>query len=241
MSNFFDDVKDDVQESGDRIGGFSRLETDVYEGNIKMAYAGTSKGGSKFVHLTLDINGAEHTFIEYVTSAKTGDNTYKKADGTSHALQGYSTINDLCMVTTNKPLNKQDIQVKKVKVYNPEVQKEEPTDVPVLMELLGKPVKVAITLIRENKRKLEGKTYVDTAEAQEKNEISKFFHATKNITLTEAREKITEPTFLPKWLERNKGVTRDNYKEVKGGAQSGSPRGKANSSDDSEDAEDLFS
>lgn len=226
---FFNDIQDEgVESSGDFLGGASRLQTDVYEGLIKMAYAGKSSGGARSVTLVLDVNGSEHRFTEYVTNRN--GQTYYERNGKKNALAGFQTINELCLVTTGRTMKEQKIEEKMVNIYNFDEKKDVPTPAPVLIDLIGKPVLVAVALIKENKRmKTDSGEYVDTDEAVEKNEISKFFHPKKKITVTEAENGISEPTFLPTWLDKNKGVTRDKFK-TDNVVRAGSPRGSGNSS-----------
>lgn len=241
--SYFNDIQDDgVESTGDFLGGGGRLQTDVYEGTIKVAYAGKSSGGARSVTLLLDINGTEHRFTEYVTNRN--GQTYYERNGKKNALAGFQTINELCLISTGKPMKEQTVAEKQVKIYDFEERKEIPTAVPVLMDLTGKSVLVAITLVEENKNiKNDQGDYVPTDEVVERNEISKFFHPKKKITVTEAENSISEPTFLPTWLEKNKGKTRNRVRTdgvVRAGSPSGSNRGNTSSAG-AEKAKNLFS
>lgn len=239
--SFFNDIEDDgVESSGDFIGGGGRLQSDVYEATIKVAYAGKSAAGARSVTILLDVNGAEHRFTEYVTNRN--GQTYYERNGKKHALAGFQTINELCVITTGSPLKEQAIANKMVKIYDFDEKKEVPTEVPVLTDLTNKSVLVAISLVEENKNiKNDQGVYVPTDEVVERNEISKFFHPKKRITLSEAEKSISEPTFLPLWLEKNKGKTRNKVK-TDGVVRAGSPRssGGGTSSAGAEKAKNLF-
>ena len=58
MSNVFSNLTGNgLEESQDRLGGFSLLDTDIYVGTIKMAYGGSSASGALNVTLVFDFDG----------------------------------------------------------------------------------------------------------------------------------------------------------------------------------------
>lgn len=195
----------------DRLGGgFQPLDTDIYAGTIKAAYAGASAGGAQNVTLILDLNGKEHRETIYVTD-KTGKTWYaNKQDATKKiSLPGFTTIDDLCLVTTDKPLSEQDAEEKVVKVWDNDAKAEMPKSVPMLMDLLGKPVLVAIEKSISNKNVQQGDAWVASADTREESNIVKVFHPTMKVTVPEAKAERTEPDFYDKWLEKNRGQVRD--------------------------------
>lgn len=197
-----------LEKQEDRIGGFSLLNTDVYQGKIKLAYAGKSNAGAQNVNLVLDLNGREYRETIYVSNKK-GENWWINDNNKKVPLPGFTTIDELCLVTTDKPLSEQETEEKMVKVYDYEQKKEIPTSVYVLVELLDKPVRVAIYKNTESKNKLEGGVYVPTAETRETNTIEKFFHEPTGMTVNEATDGATEATFINSWLERHKDKVKD--------------------------------
>lgn len=211
------------EENKDVLGGYSPLETDIYTGPIKLAYAGQSDGGARNVTLVLDIGGREYTETVYYTNRQ-GQNFYEK-DGSKRSLPGFIIIDDLCMVTTEKPLKDQDTEEKTVKIYDYDKREEVPTAVHVLVDLIGKEASFAIQKNLENKSKKEGNEYVDTADTRETNNIQKVFHKETRMTVPEARNGSDTAEFYDAWLSKNKGVTRDK-RTVKGNAsQAGAPGG----------------
>lgn len=218
MSLFGDLKNDGLEETQDRLGGFSVLETDIYTGTVKMAYAGTSASGARNITLLFDHDGKEYRETIYITNKK-GENFFiNKDDKTKKVpLPGFTTIDDLCLATTGKPLCDQANEEKMVKVYDADAKKELPKSVPVLLDLLGQTVSLAITKTLENKNVKEGNDYVATAETRDTNTIDKVFHTETKMTIAEARQGAEVGTFWNAWLERNKGKTKDK-RTIKDGA-----------------------
>jgi hypothetical protein len=233
MSLFGSLNTDDLEESEDRLGGFSIWESDIYTFKIKMAYAGESHKGARNVHLFLEAGGKEYRETIYVTN-KNKENWFLSKDDKKKKvpLPGFTTIDDICLVTTNKPLADQDSEEKMVKVYDPELQKEIPKSVPVLTELLDQTVSLAISKNTENKNEADGNgNYVATAATRETNTIEKVFHTESQMTVAEARNGAEKPAFWTAWIERNKGKVRDK-RSIKDGAagQAGRPARAQNAS-----------
>lgn len=200
-----------LEKTEDRLGGFAVLESNAYLGTIKAAYAGQSAGGARNVTLILDLGGREYSETVYVTNKK-GENWFlNKQDNTKKVpLPGFTTIEDLCLVTTNKTLSEQTAEDKMMNVYDPEAKKELPKSVPMLVELIGKQATFGILKQIENKNEKNGAgEYVAIADTRESNVIDKIFHHPSNMTVVEAREQAGEAVFMPAWVERNKGKDRD--------------------------------
>ena len=213
MGMFNNLTNDGLEETQDRLGGYQALETAIYKGKIKLAYAIKSTGGAHGVELAVDLeNGQEYRETIYVTNKK-GENFFlNKSDQTKKVpLPGFTVMDDICTVTTEKPLSKQEDEEKIVKIYDYEEKKEVPKSVPVLIELLGKEVSLAIVKTIEDKTKKNDSTgnYEPTGETREVNSIDKVFHEPTHLTVAEARQGATEATFYSSWAERNNGKTRD--------------------------------
>lgn len=211
---------DGAEKVTDRLGGNSLFETDVYEGQVKLAYVDKSSRGAASLNVTIDINGQEYRETFWVTNAA-GDNTYPdKNDKTKkHLLPGYIAANDLCMMTTELPLTELEAEDKVVEIYNFEAKKALPTNVKVFTEMHGQPVLVAIIKQTVNKQQKDSQgVYQNTAETRDENTSEKFFHPETKQTLTEAIEGIEGGIFMTKWLETNKGKTRNRVKDVAGTA-----------------------
>lgn len=212
---------DSIERSADSVG-FSALESDVYEGTIKQAYGTEADSGAKAIALEIDLNG--HTYKEtiYFTSGKEKGQKpyYETKQGKKVFLPGYQTLDDLCAVTTEQYLASQETEEKKVKVYNKDAKKELPTDVEVLVDLIGKKVKLGIVQTTENK----WSNGVQTSETTQKNSIDKVFNE-DGFTLNELLAEADEAEFINTWLTKNKGVTKDKSKAVASSSGSeGSPK-----------------
>lgn len=212
---------DNIERSADSVG-FSALESDVYEGTIKQAYGTESDSGAKAIALEIDLNGRTYKETIYFTSGKEKGQKpyYETKQGKKVFLPGYQTLDDLCAVTTEQYLASQETEEKKVKVYNKDAKKELPTDVEVLVDLIGKKVKLGIVQTIENK----WSNGVQTSETTQKNSIDKVFNE-DGFTLNELLAEADEPEFINTWLDKNKGVTKDKSKAVASSSGSeGSPK-----------------
>lgn len=214
-----------LQQSEDRLGGFQIFESDIYTAEVKMMYAGKSKDGAHNVTVVLDLGGKEYSETIYITSKK-GENFYMTPDNKKAPLPGFTTINEICLITTGKELNVQDTEEKTVKVYDPDVKQQVPKAVQMLTDAIGQKVSVGILKQLENKSVKNDATgkYEATPETRDTNAIDKVFHPEFKVTVPEAREE-KEAAFWDSWLKRNKGQTRDKrtIKDGAGAAASGAP------------------
>lgn len=211
-----------LEETQDRLGGSRILESDIYLAQIKMAYAGKSAGGAHNITLVLGLeNGNEYRETHYITN-KQGENFFRNRQDESKKipLPGFTIIDDLCLVTTEKPLAQQDAEEKVVKIYDFEQAKEMPTSVQMLTDLIGKMAYFAITKDIENKNEKSGDQYVPTADTREVNTTQKIFHHPSKMTVVEARSGAKEPEFFEAWVEKHKGKNRDR-RSIKDGPQGG--------------------
>lgn len=233
MKMFGNLTTEGTEKVEDRVGGgFSLFESGAYEGIIKMAYVGESAGGAKNVNLVIDVDGKELRQTVYITNKK-GENYYadKKDPKKRHLLPGFIAINDMCMMTTELGLAEQDVEEKVVEIYNFEERKMIPTNVPVLVDVLNKPILVAVVkqTVDKQTKQTDG-SYANSGETRDENEIEKFLHPVTKQTLTEAIEGIDGGTYLDAWLEKNEGKVRNRAKGANGDAgSSGRPGASSNS------------
>jgi len=237
MSLFGNLTTEGTEATEDRLGGnFGAIDTDVYTGKIKMAYAGQSAQGARSVTLILaggNYGDREYRETIYITNRK-GENFYTK-DGKKHQLPGFIVMNHLCQVTVGKELHEMTGEDKMVNIYDPEQKKEMPKSVPVLTELLGQEVSLAIVRSTENQTEKQGDQYVPKADGSTRdvNNIDKVFHTATKMTVHEAQARqkpggeSVVAEFWDKWVERNKGQTRDKTTKTSGAGQSGRPGGGA--------------
>lgn len=203
-----------LEQNQDRLGGSYILDTGAYDATVKVAYAIESANGAKGVSLIADINGREYRETVYVTNRQ-GENFFLNRDDKSKKvpLPGFTTIEDICLCTTEKPLSEQMIEEKMVNVYDFDAKKEVPKSVPVLTDLIGQQVTLGIIRVLENKSAKDGNgNYQPIPETREVNNIDKVFHTPTKMTMVEATNGKTEGEFFPKWVERNEGNTQDKRK-----------------------------
>lgn len=234
MSIFGNLKSDGLEETRDNLGGFAALESDAYTGTVKLAYAIKSGGGAQGVVVTVDFNGKDFTTTEWVTNKK-GENWFLNKNDQSKKvpLPGFTIIDDLCIVTTEKPLAEQATEEKVVKIYDYEQKKDVPTNVPVLVDLIGKSVTFGIVKqIEDKQKKDQAGNYVNTGETREVNVVDKVFHEPTKLTVPEVRNATAagvppEAAFFPAWVERNKGKTKDRSKGAGEAGKTGKPGGAA--------------
>lgn len=213
-----------LEKTEDRLGGYTPLDSDAYDVRITLAYATKSDGGARAVNLVGVIpseNNREYRETIYVTSKK-GDNFYEK-DGKRFELPGFTTINNICLVTVEKQLSQMDHTEKMVKIWDKTEKKEVPTSVPVLTELEGQMVTLGIQKTMENMNEKQGDKYVPTAKVRTFNQIDCVFHHESKRTFVEANNGKETADFYPKWVEKNKGEVRDE-RTIKDGETGNSGR-----------------
>lgn len=213
----------------DRLGGGSFiLDSDIYDFKITQAFLQKSDKGALGVFLGFESDeGKKYRETIYITGgdAKGNSSTYTK-DGKEYFLPGYIQVNSLCLLTVGKELSDMEDEEKVVQVYDSTAKAEVPKKMPVMVELIGQRINVAIVKQLVNKtEKADDGTYVDLAETRETNNISKFFREDDKLTTTEITAGNTEPKFYEDWLKANKGKVINKVKEVSGKPGAPKPAG----------------
>lgn len=183
------------------------VDTDVYTAVIKMIFAGQAKSGARFVTIQMKLaSGKDYSETIYITN-KEGKNTYEK-DGKESYLPGYLLVNNMAIMATGKGLHDlaEDVETRTVKLYDFNEKKELPTDVPAIIPMIGKQVRVAIQEEEYEKQKLNDTTkkYEGTGEVAVKNQIVKVYDPETNKTAVEIRDD-KEATQHDAWLEAYRG------------------------------------
>ena len=207
----------------DSLGGGYILPSDIYMLAVETAFLQPATSGAVGVVLRFKTKegGKDYRETVYITNRK-GETFYVK-DGQQHLLPGYLMIDTLCQMVTGNSLENQNTELRTVKVYDPELQKEVPAEREVLVDLQGGLVYAGIIKSVEDKTKKDASgAYVPTGETREANSISKFFHSESKQTLAEAIAG-TDAKFFDDWLTKYKDQVINNAKGVTGG----SPQGKA--------------
>lgn len=192
---------EEIQQEKDTLGGFSLFESNIYEAIIKYAYLSQSASGAGAVNFEFDIDGKNYTETLYVTNSQ-GSNIWNK-NGKSGYLPSFLTADAISLFTNNKSLFEQKETTKEIEIYDKEAGKKLPTKVPMLMDLIGKTVKLGIIKEKTFKQeKTSNGTYVDTPETRETNKIDKVFSAKDNRTVPEVRAGVEEAEFYKDWLAK---------------------------------------
>lgn len=223
-----------AETSEDRVGGgFQPIPSGIYDATIKLVYAGKARNSdAQNVTVHLDINGHEHRETVYITN-RNGEPTFKdKETGKDVKLPGYQLIDELCMFANEQHITEQEAETKVVKLYNFDEKKELPTEVPVMTALLGKPIKVAIQRVIEDKRKQgsDGQ-YHPTGETRTLNEMVKVMHPETGRTMNEYIGGTEQPEYMREWTKLNEGKDRNKSTGAANGntgaSGSGTPFGQS--------------
>lgn len=230
MENIFANKKaDGFEDEKDVLGGGGQVDTAIYTGTVKLAFAKKSQSSdAQGVEYHIDLkmpSGGSFTFREtqWVTN-RNGEHTYQdKQDPTKkHLLPGYQMIEALCLLTTGVPLSDQNMAEKVFNLYDFEARKELPKSVPVLVDLIGKPITVAVVrqTVDQTTKDSNG-VYQPNGKTRDENLADKFFQADTNLTTSEIRQGVESAIFAPAWETKNKGKTRMLAKGAEG--NSGAP------------------
>lgn len=192
-------------------GGKTLLPTDIYKLHVKYAYLGESSGGALSITVVGSVNGGDYSETFWITN-KEKKQYYMTKNGKMVPLPGLIVIDDMCLFATGKPLSEQNTVDKIIEKYNPETSSMQKVSVPVVEGLLDKDVLVAISQVKEFKRKKFDDGYHTISETTEFNEIEKVFHLDKHLTVNEVLKKVEEPAFYTQWLEAKKGKVKDRTK-----------------------------
>lgn len=205
-----------IQGEKDSVGGGYTRESDVYRMKIVGAYLSTSSSGAHSLNVTFKDGDGEIKQTFWITSGKEkGCKPYYEKDGKKTFLPGFLQANSLCLLTADKEISDMVPEQKLVNIYNADAKKEVPTQVPVLMDIIGKEIKVGLLKQTVNKNVKGGDgTYHPTNETRDENEVDKLFSASNDMTSTEIKAQAKEATFINTWLGKWKGVTKNKVKEV---------------------------
>lgn len=204
-------------------GGYSPLETDIYEATIKAVYITVSRSGAMAANLVADIDGREYREQLWITNREGKPYYLSKKSGEKIFLPGFTIMNDICLCTTGKELKQLEPELRTVKIYDFDTKQELPKEVPTIVELQDCVVDLGIVYeVIDKTAKNDAGVYVPTGETKEQNVINKVFHHESHRTVNEAREH-KDASFYDKWLEKNKGQIRNRAKGVAEAPKGGMP------------------
>ena len=217
-------------QSIERVGGGFAWESGVYDATVKMVYLNQSASEAVSLNVILENStGKELKESFWIKSGKAkGNKTYYTKNGKDYPLPGYSIANSMCVAITGDSLPKcmDTAEKKTINIYNPELGKEAPTERPVLMGLVNKPVKVAVHQVVEDKQAKDASgNYVSTGDSRTVNQC-KFFGNMEGKTAEEITTK-ADPAKFDKWAEKNTGSVIDKTTANKNGNSAASIMGSA--------------
>ncbi len=215
----------------DRTGGGRKLlESGIYDAVIKHAYFQKSSK-SDALSLNLEFAIGEQKLREQIwfTNGKGGVKyPDKKDNNVMKFLPGFITADTLTwLATEGKTLEQvqKSVQKKTINLYNFQERKELPTDVDMVMDLVGKPIKLGVLHSKVNKQqKNDSNQYEDINEALELNQVDKYFHAKTGKSRSEIQAK-GEAKFIKTWEAQWAGKLNDRFKAVAGTGNAGMPTG----------------
>lgn len=199
---------DKVEEVKDNLGGglFGVVDSGIYEATIKHAYLEKSAKGSLGLHMEFELDAGQIYKESIYLTKQTGENYYidKQDAKKKHLLPGFITADAIALFGAQKPISELKTEEMIVKIYNFDQKANVATPVPMLKELVGKTIKLAIKKKIEDKQvKDDSGKYVKAASGvREVNEIDSVFHPTKNFTVAELRAQATEPAFMQAWKDK---------------------------------------
>lgn len=219
-----------LDEQKDIVAGGKKIfDSGVYDATIKVAYMITSKSGALGVTFEFDINGSSYSETVYITNREK-KNYYITKSNTKAGLPGFNLVNNICFLTLDKELSVLEPEKKVLNIFDFETKTNKPTEVPVLMELLGKKLKLAISNTKTNKRVKDGSgNYVASDTIINVNKIEHVFN-TNGYTKLELDKKV-DPTFLEDWLDKYKGVEVDKTTKAANTSLAKSPANNGSSED----------
>ena len=223
-NNVFSNLNaDGAERNADNVGksGFSVYPTNVYEMQIKYAYTGTSMS-SKAMSVTivgniLNYNGSNtnpYSETLWITN-KDGLNYSMSKDNKKKLLTGFQTLDDICCLATGKHLSQQGTVDKIIEKYDYDTKSMQKASVPVIEGLIDKKVTVAISQIKDFKRKKFDDGYKTINDFKDSNRIEKVFANDKHLTVNEILNKVESSEFYNTWLEKHKGKVQDRTKDKK--------------------------
>lgn len=234
-------IESDIhKEDTDTLGGGFTLNTGLYAMRVDLAYEMESKGGATGVVVHYKpVDGGNTTLREtyWVTSgkAKGQKNYYTDKQGRKRLLPGMLMANQIAQITTGKDLSELDTDEKVVKLYDFQAQKEVPTKVQAITEMIGKDIAIGIHKVRENRRIQDASgNWVNGPQDRIFNEAHRVFYP-DGYTTTEKKAGASEPVFVKKWTDRFDADYVDDRYEPVADSPSGSDSSEAPADDGSTD------
>lgn len=204
-------TSDDVQGETDNFGMGGPLDSNTYNGVVTMAYVSKAKSGAIGVNLVMSTSaGREFKTTLWVQSGDAkGNNNYYTRDNKKVYLMDFIVFESLCLLTLGVKGSEAETEDKVIKIWDHKTGKEEPTTVPVIVDLIGKEAIFGIVKKLVSKNTLVGDSWVNTGETKEENKVTKIFRASDNKTVPEITNQAEEATAITAWLKKFEGTVKD--------------------------------
>lgn len=212
------------QESESVGGGRTLFESGIYKGTVKQAYLDAYDSGSRFVSITLDIDGKDYEERLLLTNGK-GESFWTNDKNEPQQYSGLTRFEELAFACGFPNVQATAPGPGMIRAWDKDtksfVLRQHAT---VLNSMKGKEVLAAIQKISQNKQKKNPNTnkYDKLNEVEEINQIDKFANL-QGQTQLEAVKNVNPPQFMAAWKEKWTGKTNDRYKEQKGAPSQGMP------------------
>ena len=204
-------------------GGRTLFDSAIYKAKIKQAYLDTYDGGSRFLGLTLDIDGKDYEERLLLANGK-GESFWTDQKGDAQQYSGLTRFEELAFACGFPNIQSTQPGPGMIRTWDKDtksfVLKQHAT---VLNLLKDKEVSVALLKTNQNKQKKNAAGKYDKInEAEEVNQIDKFA-TIQGQTLLEAVKGVNPPQFMMAWKEKWAGKVNDRYKEQKNAPSMGMP------------------
>lgn len=219
-------TSNDIADEKDSVGGGFVLDSGLYPAKVTLAYLSKSDGGALALNLHLQTEDGKDIRQQLWMSsgtAKGGNNFYIDKKGDKQYLPGFLHANSLALLTVGKEISQLETETKVVNVYSSTAKAEVPTNVEMLVELLGQDIIVGLIKQTVDKnQKNDAGEYVPTGETREENELDKLFRARDSKTTAEIKAQAPEAVFIHTWKKKWDGQVKDKTTKIAGTA--GAPK-----------------
>lgn len=226
----FDNFKTEgVEKDKDVVSsGYNLLPSGVYEGKIKAVFVQKLHTGTLQATVITDLVGHGEYKERIYISNKEGKNYYSSGKE-KRFIPGFTIVNDISLLTTNKPIEELEPEPKIFKIYDYDAKEEVPTTVPTFTDMIGQDIALVIRQTQEFKRTQNNKgEWVDTDEVRTFNEIVKAVHPDNLKTVGEITNE-SDAIYTEAWLKRFKDTVYDKTKGKSPSSSSSSNTSKESS------------
>ena len=241
------------------------LSTDIYEATVKEAYIDEKESGAMFFNATFSTSTGKLVALRECfqsgDKAKNPNATYyTDKDGVEHDMPGYAVSNEVLVAIMGEDvLNDNDeirdlydlhedgdVERKAIPIYDFNAKKKVPTQVPVVVPLVGKKIRIGVldAFVDIPAKRPDGTIDYNTPSGKSKriNQIDCFFNAETGQTYSEFSSSV-DAEFYKEWSDKSKGkvydLTFNKVAPVKDGVFTGSS-GSSSDTDTSNTKKSIF-